>query len=68
MAFLQTQKNIEAAGIQTVGNYRPSALEDDCDVMAVPVRVVKTDEKIEKATLPIAFCAFHYFSFRPGSR
>lgn len=65
--FLETQKNIEAAGIQTIGNYRPSVLEDNCDVMAVPVRVKMSDASVQKGTLPIAFCAFHYFSFRPGA-
>lgn len=64
--FLETQNRLEAAGIQTVGNYRPTVTKDNCEVMALPVRVRDSADKQTKGTLPIAMCAFHYFSFRPG--
>lgn len=66
--FLETQKRMDGAGIQTVGNYDPSVTEDDCEVMALPVRVMKSGAQKEKGELPVAFCAFHYFFRlpRPG--
>ncbi len=64
--FLETQINLEATGIQTVGNYRPTVTKDNCEVMALPVRIKMSDKTEKKATLPVAMCAFHYFSFRPS--
>ncbi len=62
----ETQQHLSDAGAQFVGNYRPSVLGDDCEVMALPVRVKMSDKTEVKGTLPWAFCAYHYFSFRPG--
>lgn len=62
----ETKKHLNDAGVQFVGNYRPSVLEDNCEVMGLPVRIKMTDKKEVKATLPWAFCAYHYFSFQPG--
>lgn len=64
--FIETQKHLEQAGVQTVGNYRPSVTKDNCEVMGLPVRVRDSKNAETKATLPVAFCAFHYFSFRPA--
>lgn len=60
--FAETQKNLDAAGFQVVGSYDPSSKEDACEVMALPVRM---GEGNIKGTLPIAFCAFHYFFRKP---
>ncbi len=59
--FLETQNHMDEAGVQVVGNYDPSVVEDDCEVMALPVRVIGANEKVESGELPVAFCAFHYF-------
>jgi poly-gamma-glutamate synthesis protein (capsule biosynthesis protein) len=62
----ETKKHLNDAGVQHVGNYRPSVLEDVCEVMGLPVRIKMSDNKEVKSTLPWAFCAYHYFSFQPG--
>lgn len=64
-AFLETQKNLAEAGIQTYGNYDPSVKEDVCEIIALPVRIKQFDESESKGTLPIAFCAWHYFFRQP---
>lgn len=63
--FAETQKTLEDAGVQTVGNYFPSVKKDICEVMALPTKVAKADGKFETATLPVAFCAVHYFVSKP---
>src|SRR5690606_2899863 len=64
-AFIQTQKNLEEAGIQTYGNYDPAVSDDVCEVIALPVRIKMPDESVQKGTMPIAFCAWHYFFRQP---
>ncbi len=64
--FLETQKNLDEAGVQIVGNYDPANAKDACEVMALPVRVVDKEGKITKKDLPTAFCAFHYFFRKPN--
>lgn len=66
--FLETQKNMDKAGIQSIGNFDPSVSEDACEVMSLPVKVVKKDGSKQKGELPVAFCAWHYFFRlpRPG--
>ncbi len=61
VGFIETQKNLYASGIQSVGNYDPSVTDDDCEVIALPIKVVKSGGQKEKGEIPIAFCAFHYF-------
>lgn len=63
--FAETQKNLDDAGFQTVGSYDPASTKDACEVMALPVHVTKSDESVADGTLPIAFCAFHYFFRTP---
>ena len=65
--FLETQKNLEKAGIQTYGNYDPAVKEDACEIIALPVRLQISDNSEQKATLPMAFCAWHYFYRTPGA-
>lgn len=64
-AFKATQKNLEEAGIQTYGNYNPAVKEDVCEIIALPVRLRMPDNSEQKATLPMAFCAWHYFFRTP---
>jgi hypothetical protein len=64
-AFEQTQINLNAAGIQTYGSHDPTSSKDACEIVAVPVRVQKSDKSESKAELPVAFCAWHYFFRTP---
>ncbi|MEX2006711.1 MAG: CapA family protein [Candidatus Saccharimonadales bacterium] len=67
--FTETVERLQAAGIQTVGHHNPHIEKDNCRVVAMPVRVQKSDNQQEKGTLPIAICAFNYkiiFSPEPG--
>lgn len=63
--FPQMQKYIEEAGIQHVGNQDPAAKKDVCEVMAMKVNLQKNDGTTEEGTLPIAYCAWHYFEREP---
>ncbi len=63
--FTETQDTLQKAGIQSVGSYDPSSTQDACEVMALPVRVIKSDQTVEQAKLPVAYCAFHYFFRKP---
>lgn len=63
--FAETQKNLQQAGIQTVGNYDPAKTSDACEVIALPVRI-RLNGSEEKASLPVALCAFHYFFRKPN--
>jgi hypothetical protein len=63
-AFAQTRTNLDKNGVQYFGNYDPSVAEDICEVIALPVKV-KKGEIVEKGTLPVAMCAWHYFMRGP---
>lgn len=65
--FTETVGHLKKAGIIPVGNYSPRVKEDICKVLALPVKVKSTKDadKSEPARLPVAFCAWHYFSFSP---
>lgn len=58
--FAETVERLQKGGIQTVGHFNPHAEADNCRVVGLPVRVVKSDGKEQKGTLPIAICAFNY--------
>ena len=58
--FTETVERLQNAGIQTVGHHNPHVERDNCKVVALPVRIQKSDDSEEKGTLPIAFCAFNY--------
>jgi poly-gamma-glutamate synthesis protein (capsule biosynthesis protein) len=67
--FTNTVKVLQDGGIQTVGHYNPHIDKDNCRVVGLPVRVENTDDKVTKATLPVAICAFNYkilFAPDPG--
>lgn len=61
-----TRQYLKEAGVQYYGNYDPTILSDICEVIALPVRLLKPDKSEEKAQLPIAFCAWHYFNYIRG--
>jgi poly-gamma-glutamate synthesis protein (capsule biosynthesis protein) len=61
-----TRKYLQEAGVQFFGNYDPTILKDICEVIALPVRIQKQDKTEQKASLPIAFCGWHYFNYNRG--
>lgn len=63
--FPQMQQYIQDAGIQYLGNQDPSEEKDVCEVMAISVHLIKEDGPSTDGTLPIAFCAWHYFEREP---
>lgn len=63
--YEETVELLEKGGLQTVGNYNPREKDDICEVIALPVRLQKPDKSEVKGTLPVAFCAWHYFEYEP---
>ncbi len=59
--FEETRQHLAQNGLQAFGHYEPGKLDDICEVMSVPVRVKIDDGSEQKGSLPIAFCAWHYF-------
>lgn len=59
--FEETRRHLAENGIQAFGNYEPGKLQDICEVVALPVRLQMSDKTEKKASLPVAFCAWHYF-------
>lgn len=64
--YEETVQHLEAAGIQTVGHWDPRETDDICEVIALKVRLQKADKSEEQGTLPVAFCAWHYFEKDPS--
>jgi poly-gamma-glutamate synthesis protein (capsule biosynthesis protein) len=54
--------------VQYFGNYDPTITEDICEVIALPIRIQLPDEKEEKGSLPVAFCAWHFFNYFRGPK
>lgn len=63
--FPQMQQYVQDSGIQYLGNQDPAASKDICEVMAMKVNIEKKDGTTEDGTLPIAYCAWHYFEREP---
>jgi poly-gamma-glutamate synthesis protein (capsule biosynthesis protein) len=61
----ETRKHLDAAGAQYYGSFDPSVADDVCEVIALPVRIQTTGKTDGKGTLPVAFCAWHYFYRKP---
>ena len=57
--FTETRQQLEAVGIQYFGHYDPRALDDICEVIAMPVTVTNDDNSITKGNLPVAMCGYH---------
>ena len=65
----ETFKFLQAAGVQTVGNYNPHTDADDCKAVILPVHVEKPAGQSTDASLPVAICSYNYkivFSPAPG--
>lgn len=63
-----TRAYLEAAGVQYFGNYDPTLTQEICEVVGLPVRLIKADKTEEKASLPVAFCAWHFFNYFRGPK
>lgn len=61
-----TRAYFEQYGVQYYGNYDPELTDEICEVIALPVRLQKKDGGEDKASLPVAFCAWHYFNYNRG--
>jgi len=65
VGLTKTRQYLDKAGVQYFGSFDPSVSDDVCEVVALPVRLQKADKTEEKANLPVAFCAWHYFYRKP---
>lgn len=57
--FMETQEHLERQGIQYFGHYDPKKLDDICEVISLPVTVVRDDKTKQKGKLPMALCGYH---------
>lgn len=57
--FEETKRHLDEHGIQYFGHYDPYALDDICDVIALPTTVTYSDTSFKKEYLPVAFCGYH---------
>lgn len=57
----ETRMALAKAGIQTFGDFEPARTGDTCQVISLPVRLQMSDTSQKIASLPVAFCAWHYF-------
>jgi poly-gamma-glutamate synthesis protein (capsule biosynthesis protein) len=57
--FAETKTQLAANGIQYFGHYDPEALDEICNVVIVPARILFDDNRREKIELPLVFCGYH---------
>ncbi len=57
--FAETKQHLEKNGIQYFGHYDPYEVNDNCEVIGMPVTVKNDDGSIIKGKLPVAMCGFH---------
>jgi poly-gamma-glutamate synthesis protein (capsule biosynthesis protein) len=60
-----TRQYLDKAGVQYFGSFDPGVTDDICEVVALPVRIEQSDKTEQKAQLPVAMCAWHYFMRGP---
>ncbi len=65
--FAETQKALDASGIQYFGTYDPENLSDLCDVVAMPVTVTMSDSSTKEGKLPVALCGYHGVFHTPSA-
>lgn len=66
--FTETQEALAKNNVQYFGHYDPEALNDVCDIVAVPVRVKMSDGSEQKNQLPIAMCGYHFVFKLPSAQ
>lgn len=59
VGFAETQQELDKVGIQYFGHYEPRQIDDNCEIVALPVTVKKSDNTTSKGQLPVAMCGFH---------
>lgn len=57
--FIETKKQLDKNGIQYFGHYDPYVLDDNCEVISLPVTIKSKNLSIKKGSLPVAMCGFH---------
>jgi hypothetical protein len=57
----ETRQHLQEAGDQYFGTFDPADSQNVCEVLALPVKVEKSDKTEIKSSLPVAFCGWHYF-------
>lgn len=63
--YLETQQHLNSDGFQTFGGYDPADAQNICEVISLPIQIIKSDKSQAKSQLPVAFCAFHALSKFP---
>lgn len=64
-SFIETQDRLDQAGAQIFGHYDPTETQDICEVVGLPVRIIRDNAPEENGRLPVALCAWHYFTSTP---
>jgi len=57
--FSETKQHLDENSMQYFGHYDPEALDDVCEVIALPVTVTYDDTTTKKQKLPVAMCGYH---------
>lgn len=65
VGLAETRQHLKDAGVQYFGTFDAADSQNVCEVLALPVRVQKSDKTEEKASLPVVFCGWHYFYRKP---
>jgi hypothetical protein len=65
VGLAETRQHLKDAGVQYFGTFDAADSQNVCEVLALPVRVQKSDKTEQKAALPVAFCGWHYFYRKP---
>lgn len=53
--------------IQYFGHYDPGKLEDVCEVIAMPARLLQSDATERQVSMPIALCGYHGLAVIPSA-
>ena len=65
--FAETQTALAKNGIQYFGHYNPEQKTDLCEVVSLPTRVTMSDGNVEKRSLAVALCGYHYVFAIPSA-
>ncbi len=63
----ETRQRLDAAGAQYFGTFDPADSDNVCEVLSLPVRIIRADKSQQTAALPVAFCGWHYFYRQPNA-
>lgn len=61
----ETRRHLDEYGIQYFGSFDPSVKQDQCEVIALPARVLYDNGSEQSVSLPIAFCGYQYVYGQP---